>query len=576
MRRFRVLFLVFAVALLAPLAFLVERALRSAALERELNQRVVAERVFDEMERALSQMLGDEEARPFEAYTATAPTAPFVIARFQIDPDGTLHSSANAPIDVADIVRGPATSVRPAPAASARAAQTQVPGSTVGLGAAAGAPRRNEAAAPSAFDALSALNKGAQQRVERQRKAAEYRALDTTAPPPPAAAKVPSERHLDQAARLRDEREFDADELPPFAGRLVDPRYLVLTRTAVHDARAFRQGVVVGVERLGDWLRAEGLGSAGLGSEAVVEFTAEGAAPPAAVPGEFVYQHRFAEPFETLTAQLSMQPLSGVGSTAFIYALAGLLLLTCVLGLAALYRMVAVVVAFAERRSNFAAAVSHELKTPLTAIRMYGEMLRDGMVPSEAKRDEYYRHITGESERLGRLIDNVLEFSRLEKGTRRMTLTTAPVAPVVGEIAELLRPHVQGQGFELHIETDGELPAACFERDALMQVLWNLVDNAVKYARDAMPRQVALRCWAARREVHVAVRDHGPGVAPRHLDKIFDPFYRGESELTRRSSGTGLGLALVRGLVERMGGRVSGRNVADGGFEVEIVLRAAA
>ena len=75
--------------------------------------------------------------------------------------------------------------------------------------------------------------------------------------------------------------------------------------------------------------------------------------------------------------------------------------------------------------------------------------------------------------------------------------------------------------------------------------------------------------------MHVAVRDHGPGVAARHLGKIFEPFYRGESELTRRSTGTGLGLALVRGLVERMGARVSGRNVADGGFEVEIVLRAA-
>ena len=109
--------------------------------------------------------------------------------------------------------------------------------------------------------------------------------------------------------------------------------------------------------------------------------------------------------------------------------------------------MVSVVVSYAERRSNFVAAVSHELKTPLTAIRMYGEMLRDGMVPSEAKRDEYYRHITVESERLSRLINNVLEFSRLEKGTREMALVTAArSAPVVREVAELLRPHVERAG----------------------------------------------------------------------------------------------------------------------------------
>ena len=105
---------------------------------------------------------------------------------------------------------------------------------------------------------------------------------------------------------------------------------------------------------------------------------------------------------------------------------------------------------YAERRSNFVAAVSHELKTPLTAIRMYGEMLRDGMVPSEAKRDEYYRHITVESERLSRLINNVLEFSRLEKGTRRDGAGDRRRSRRwCGEVAELLRPHVEGQGFAL-------------------------------------------------------------------------------------------------------------------------------
>jgi signal transduction histidine kinase len=206
---------------------------------------------------------------------------------------------------------------------------------------------------------------------------------------------------------------------------------------------------------------------------------------------------------------------------------------------------------------------------------MYGEMLRDGMVPSDAKRNEYYRHITVESERLSRLINNVLEFSRLEKGTREMALVTGSVAPVVGDVAELLRPHVHAQGFELRVAVDGDLPPVRFERDALMQVLWNLVDNAVKYARDASTKAIDLRCWHDAHGVHVSVRDHGPGVPVRHLGKIFEPFYRGESELTRRSKGTGLGLALVRGLVERMGARVSGGNAAGGGFEVEIAFRPA-
>jgi signal transduction histidine kinase len=331
------------------------------------------------------------------------------------------------------------------------------------------------------------------------------------------------------------------------------------------------------VQQLGTWLREQGVGSDtnALAAYASVSFATPLSTTPAlADASAFLYQHRFAEPFADLTARLALRPLPGVGSVTYVYALCALLLATAVLGLAALYRMVSVVVSYAERRGNFVAAVSHELKTPLTAIRMYGEMLRDGMVPSETKRNEYYRHITVESERLSRLINNVLEFSRLEKGTREMALVVGSVAPVVQEVAELLRPHVQAQGFELLVEIAAGLPPVRFEHDALMQVLWNLVDNAAKYARDASPKRIELSCRQHGGDVRVTVRDHGPGVAARHLGKIFEPFYRGESELTRRSKGTGLGLALVRGLVERMGASVSGGNVPDGGFEVEIAFRA--
>src|SRR5262249_60664328 len=108
---------------------------------------------------------------------------------------------------------------------------------------------------------------------------------------------------------------------------------------------------------------------------------------------------------------------------------------------------------------------------------------------------------------------------------------------------------------------------------AVMRGRGTVVDNAVKYARDAASRQIALRGWQDGGGVHLAVRARGPGVPARHLAKIFEPFYRGESELTRRSKGTGLGLALVRGLAERMGARVSGRNVPTGGFAVAIPFR---
>jgi signal transduction histidine kinase len=229
-----------------------------------------------------------------------------------------------------------------------------------------------------------------------------------------------------------------------------------------------------------------------------------------------------------------------------------------------------VTVGFAERRSNFAAAVSHELKTPLTAIRMYAEMLRDGIAASEEKRREYADTITTESERLSRLINNVLEFSRLEQGTRQVELVTGGLGTVVEEAARILEPHAQQAGFELRVEVEPGLPQVRYDRDAVLQVVFNLVDNALKYACGARDRQVVLGCSAAEGGVLLSVRDRGPGVPARHLSRIFEAFYRGESELTRTTKGTGIGLALVHALAQRMGAAVTGRNASDGGFEVAL------
>jgi signal transduction histidine kinase len=289
----------------------------------------------------------------------------------------------------------------------------------------------------------------------------------------------------------------------------------------------------------------------------------------------YAYRHRFAEPFDDLAVRLSLAPLAEASGTGSVYLLSLLLLLAGSAGLFALYRMVAVTVGFAERRNNFVAAVSHELKTPLTAIRMYAEMLRDGIVPSEPKRQEYYGTITSESERLSRLINNVLEFSRLEKGTRHMNLVAGSLGPVVEEMADLLRPHAEREGFALEVFADTDLPPVRYDRDALLQVLFNLVDNAIKYARDADQRLISLECRQRDGGVVVLVRDRGPGVAPRHLAKLFEPFFRGETELTRRTKGTGIGLALVKGLVERMDAGITGRNAEGGGFEVRIDFRPA-
>jgi signal transduction histidine kinase len=615
MRRFRAVFAAVCLVLLVALGVLVGRAVRSVAVEREMRHRVVAERVFDEMERALSDFLAREEERPFGQYAYTytppgqlggsvavtrspladPPALPFVLGHFQIDPDGSQHTPLRPRDD-----EEAASTWQPTPATLARIAsieqavhgqwsngagaprraawRRQLPGTTLDAtdsAAAAPAPPQGGALS-SAYDALQALNKGAEQRADRQAK----RSLEYGVRLNDERSKVLQERAPGMA---REEKERDdsphpsalaAVDLPPMAGRVIDAGRMILYRTVVVDTRGFRQGLVLDVDELEAWLREQGLGAGSLGERATLAFSSPFASAPADTTGEFAFLHRFAEPFDDLGTRLTLRALPGSTSAGVVYLLSALLVAVAAVGMAALYRMVAVTVGFAERRSNFVAAVSHELKTPLTAIRMYGEMLRDGMVASEAKRDEYYRHITVESERLSRLINNVLEFARLENGTRELAVVGAPVGPALHEVAALLGPHAAQEGFTLVVEVAPELPPARFERDALTQILFNLVDNAVKYAREHEPRRITIRAEATAGQVHVAVRDHGPGVPARHLARIFEPFYRGEQELTRRGKGTGLGLALVRGLAERMGAHATGRNLRDGGFEVEVVLRA--
>jgi signal transduction histidine kinase len=620
MRRFRILFVVVTIVLLVPLAMLVQRAVHSVELERRTRQQTVAERVFDEMERALSELLAREEDRPFGEYSYTytpvgepgnvrvrsplaeTPSLPFITGYFQIDPQGNLHSplrpepagdwrpSAQAGRALAELERtvGPFFRSGAGVAKSRRDPAPQAPGSTVAVrGRAKPEVARGNATdttasagAVSAYDALRSLNKGIEQRAARQKK--------TEIEAAPAARESGDDR---LAVGLLGDRMLERDQPParadqaapanegarveilPMVGRVPDARHIVLFRTVVRDAQTYRQGLLLDIDALTAWLRERALGTDELAAYATTAFATPLALLPAAdSDAGDIYEHRFADPFADLSARLALRPLPGVGSARDVYVLCVAALAAAAIGLVALYRMVAVAVRYAERRSNFVAAVSHELKTPLTAIRMYGEMLRDDIVPSDAKRAEYHRHIAVESERLSRLINNVLEFSRLEKGTRQTSLATGSIGPVVAEAAELLRPHVEQEGFALDVDVDGSLPPVRFERDALLQTLFNLLDNAAKYARENLPKRIALCCRCDGGAVCLTVRDHGPGVRAQHLGSLFQPFYRGESELTRRSKGTGLGLALVRGLCEQMGARVAAHNVAAGGFEVEIAF----
>jgi signal transduction histidine kinase len=251
-----------------------------------------------------------------------------------------------------------------------------------------------------------------------------------------------------------------------------------------------------------------------------------------------------------------------------------LLLVVIVLGLAATYRLIRRESEMARLRSDFVANVSHDLKTPLSLIRMFAETLEMERVPDETTRREYYAVITRESERLSRLIDNVLDFSRIEGGRDRYEMVPSAVDAVVHEVVEEFRYALARQGFTVEVDVAPDLPDVALDPAAVKQALANLVDNAIKYSADRRRLRVSARREGD--EVLITVEDQGLGIPAAELERIFERFYRiGRSE-TQGRRGSGMGLALVKHVVEAHGGRVTVESRVDEGsrFTMHLPLTA--
>lgn len=209
-------------------------------------------------------------------------------------------------------------------------------------------------------------------------------------------------------------------------------------------------------------------------------------------------------------------------------------------------------------KTGFVSNVSHELKTPLTAVRLSAEMLREGRVKEEAQA-RYLEVIVRESERLTRLVDNVLDFGRLERGRRKFNLEARDVNELLS-VAEAQRPRVEAAGLTLMVRSAPMPVMRTFDLDAVGQVLVNLIDNAVKYAASGKMVEVSV---SERGEITVA--DRGPGIAAKHRSRIFERFYRCDDSITAKSSGSGLGLSIASRLMAGMGGELVFAPRAGGG-----------
>ncbi len=218
-----------------------------------------------------------------------------------------------------------------------------------------------------------------------------------------------------------------------------------------------------------------------------------------------------------------------------------------------------------ERKTSFVSNVSHELKTPLTSIRLCAEMLSEGRAKDDAARARYLDVITKESGRLTRLVDNVLDFGRLEQNRRKYDLSDVDLCGLVRGAAESQRSRVEAAGMALSVEIAATPVVRRVDGDAVSQIVVNLIDNAVKYAADGKQVDVSVAADGT-----VVVADRGPGIPKRDRERVFERFYRCDDSLAAKSSGSGLGLSIARRLAEGMGGHLVCTAREGGGAEFRL------
>ena len=224
----------------------------------------------------------------------------------------------------------------------------------------------------------------------------------------------------------------------------------------------------------------------------------------------------------------------------------------------------------AQAKSTFVANVSHELKTPLSLISLFSEILELGRVNNEAKKAEYYGIIRHESRRLNKTIDNILDFSRIEAGRKTYELVDGDMAEVIDQVLSTHRYQVINSGFDIQTDIQAGLPSVLIDRDAMAQAISNLLDNAIKYSGKL--KQLSITAKTVEADLSIEIADQGVGIPRAEQAKIFEKFYRVGNGLVHDVKGSGLGLSLVKHIIEAHNGTISVESDVGKGSRFTILL----
>jgi signal transduction histidine kinase len=206
-------------------------------------------------------------------------------------------------------------------------------------------------------------------------------------------------------------------------------------------------------------------------------------------------------------------------------------------------------------KSDFISTVSHEFKSPLTSIRQMSEMLFNERIKTESRKKEYYEIMLEQSERLSHLIDNILDFSKIEEGKKAFRFEKTNLKELIDRVKSLYQKSIANEGFSVFSSIPKTLPELVIDKEAIQQVLYNLLDNAYKYSGNSKNIEIMVESTGA--SVKISVKDFGIGIPREDQHKVFDRFYRGGNELTRSVTGSGIGLTIVKKIIEAHHGTVS-------------------
>jgi signal transduction histidine kinase len=288
----------------------------------------------------------------------------------------------------------------------------------------------------------------------------------------------------------------------------------------------------------------------------------------------YLLETNFDRPFSNWKAGVGLKNtnVDELARNSFLHSAGAtlLVLVVLILGIALTLRATDREARLAQAKSNFVSNVSHELKTPLSLLSLFSEILELGRVTSEEKKTEYYKIIRHESLRLNKIIDNILDFAKIEAGRKTYNFADGDMAEVIESVLSSYRYQIVNAGFDIQTDIQRDLPPVFIDRDAMAQAISNLLDNAIKYSREV--KQLSITTARRGSDLSIEIADRGIGIPRSEQAKVFEKFYRVGNGLVHDVKGSGLGLALVRHIIEAHQGTISVESDVGKGSRFTILL----